>query len=1062
VSGTQLLRQGLTTGLIQALDAGGLLLVAPAGYGKTIALNAALEQRGGAVARIRCNPGDADPGRLLRRTLTALADTAPGVADSIAAGVAAAAAPVDALAQARDLAVALERLVLDPLTIAFDDAEHLGSDSAAIVAELLAVRSDNLRVAVCSRRTLPVPLARLRAAGMVTQIESAALAFGPDDCAALLGDDRALETDAVYEATEGWPLGVAVAVASARAPRGPLRTREALFAYLAEEVFEPLEPAERDAVLASALPRELDERALDALALGPDFPRTAVARGLLMSAVDPPAFHPLFRDFLLEQLNGDQATRDLHARLGAALDGDEAVEHWLAAERWDDAAAAIEQTGTALLQVAPTTVGRWIDALPAEQRTRAGIAFLKGRLVYGSGHLQDAEPFLAAAVDAAKAAGDLQMEWVARYALADTLYLSRRYDEVTALVEGFDDGDATGAYAAPLAGIAGAAALARGACDFDGSLALFRRASAHPLGAAYAQQERAFRGFYFDFPQGRLDDALANVQYGIDLGERRGDPGHRLPFAWGFVAMIREERGEDAAALEAVARAQEAAGDKRGYIQQFAHAFRAGVYARSGRLVEAETELRGIDVVGSGFFSGDAEVTKATIALKRGDVSAAAVLAEEAVANGVLATWHERARATAHLVPVLADAGRVRRARELLDEALAVCPPECSTARLLALRAWLDERDGAQNDAIGGLAAALVEAGPATTHLLRREWPRVRTLLEATVDAGAVDPGEALAGVEAAFPGSDVLIPFTESRAAATRRAAIRALAASGNPAAAQRIAELADDPDPDVARGAKAAAERALRSPPPLVFNLFGGFTVRRGAWHAADTAWGRRAAARLVRLLLVSDAAVAEDLLLDALFADQKPPAARRGLQVAVSAARRVLDLPGAASSVIDARDHTYRLVLREATDVVDTREFERAARAALATGDPNALEAAAAAWHGDPLPEDRYEPWAIAWRERLLDLHGQLLGRLAERRAESGDAAGAIAAARQMVAIDPLAESAHRRLIAVYARAGRRADALRQFLECRRLLVDELGVEPDAETRRMHSAVLAGDPL
>jgi DNA-binding SARP family transcriptional activator len=73
-----------------------------------------------------------------------------------------------------------------------------------------------------------------------------------------------------------------------------------------------------------------------------------------------------------------------------------------------------------------------------------------------------------------------------------------------------------------------------------------------------------------------------------------------------------------------------------------------------------------------------------------------------------------------------------------------------------------------------------------------------------------------------------------------------------------------------------------------------------------------------------------------------------------------------------------------------------------------------------------------------------------------------AGAIDAARALVDIDPLAEDAHRRLIVTYARAGRRADALRQYLECRRLLVDDLGVEPDAETRRIHAAVLSGEPV
>ena len=68
----------------------------------------------------------------------------------------------------------------------------------------------------------------------------------------------------------------------------------------------------------------------------------------------------------------------------------------------------------------------------------------------------------------------------------------------------------------------------------------------------------------------------------------------------------------------------------------------------------------------------------------------------------------------------------------------------------------------------------------------------------------------------------------------------------------------------------------------------------------------------------------------------------------------------------------------------------------------------------------------------------------------------------AARRLVELEPFDEAAHRSLIRAYARSGRRAHALRQFLECRRRLVDELGVEPAAETRELQGRVLAGEPV
>jgi len=76
------------------------------------------------------------------------------------------------------------------------------------------------------------------------------------------------------------------------------------------------------------------------------------------------------------------------------------------------------------------------------------------------------------------------------------------------------------------------------------------------------------------------------------------------------------------------------------------------------------------------------------------------------------------------------------------------------------------------------------------------------------------------------------------------------------------------------------------------------------------------------------------------------------------------------------------------------------------------------------------------------------------------EAGNHSAAILAARRLVDLDPLDEGAQRELIAAYARAGRRAHALRQYLECRRVLSDALGIEPAAETAELQRRALAGE--
>ena len=93
--------------------------------------------------------------------------------------------------------------------------------------------------------------------------------------------------------------------------------------------------------------------------------------------------------------------------------------------------------------------------------------------------------------------------------------------------------------------------------------------------------------------------------------------------------------------------------------------------------------------------------------------------------------------------------------------------------------------------------------------------------------------------------------------------------------------------------------------------------------------------------------------------------------------------------------------------------------------------------------------FDEWALLTREQLrLEACG-LLRRLTDPRAGVGDLAGVCDYARRWVALDPLDEAAHRRLISVLAESGQRTAALAQFERCRRLLDAELGIEPEPAT-------------
>ena len=302
------------------------------------------------------------------------------------------------------------------------------------------------------------------------------------------------------------------------------------------------------------------------------------------------------------------------------------------------------------------------------------------------------------------------------------------------------------------------------------------------------------------------------------------------------------------------------------------------------------------------------------------------------------------------------------------------------------------------------------------------------------LERGEIEPATAINGIESGLPGgAAALVPFTSHPVAAVR------LAASG-------------------------ALERCRREPPRLVFTLLGGFSVFRGSWQADDAAWERRVAQRLVRFLLLQRShVVSEDEILEALWPERPADGARRSLHVAVSRARAVLDTPR-APSVIESADRMYRLRLRPG-DSVDADEFETTAHVALTAhgvARMRVLERAASLWGGEPLPEERYADWALGWREQLTDLYAAVLTALADACLERGDLTAAELHARGLVELDPLNEGAHRRLMVVYARTGRRNRALRQFLACRRTLVEQLGVEPATETAHLQQRILAGEPV
>jgi serine/threonine protein kinase/DNA-binding SARP family transcriptional activator len=109
------------------------------------------------------------------------------------------------------------------------------------------------------------------------------------------------------------------------------------------------------------------------------------------------------------------------------------------------------------------------------------------------------------------------------------------------------------------------------------------------------------------------------------------------------------------------------------------------------------------------------------------------------------------------------------------------------------------------------------------------------------------------------------------------------------------------------------------------------------------------------------------------------------------------------------------------------------------------------------GFTLPDSpAFDEWQFFQREGLRQALAGALKQLAGWHAGRQEFERAIEYGRRWLALDPLHEAAQRQLMRLYAWSGQQAAALRQYQECVRLLDEELGVEPAAETVALYEAI------
>ena len=244
------------------------------------------------------------------------------------------------------------------------------------------------------------------------------------------------------------------------------------------------------------------------------------------------------------------------------------------------------------------------------------------------------------------------------------------------------------------------------------------------------------------------------------------------------------------------------------------------------------------------------------------------------------------------------------------------------------------------------------------------------------------------------------------------------------------------------------------------IEIRILGRLRVRRPDGSVVENAeWRTGKTADLVRLLaLAGGRPVRVDALLESLWPAVDETKARASLRTAASQIRRTLG--------VDCLERGFDgLALTDAwIDAAAFSSLANEARTHARAGQHAqvvriAREAEALYVDDIELPVSADSVWVHEARESLATLRGDLLADAAQSAIALRWYREAEDLARRAHRSDRMAERPHRLLMAAYAGMGETERALRVYDRCRRVLADELGIDPSPATQTLHLQLLNG---
>ncbi len=1076
------------------------LLAAPAGYGKTTLALEFAAAAGGLSCRLRRE--DHDPSHLAEKLLAAAEKREPPLGDRTCRLFASRRdmerdGGLLAASLAEELATAA---AAGGLIVALDDLQVLagGRESLHWLARIMEESGPAVRFLVTCRGECPLPLTRLALQGGLVTIGAAELEFTAAEQAELFASSFGLgvtpeESATIRALVGGWAAGLALlaherrrsgrAALPADRQSGAAGGAEQLLDFLDEDVVAPLPARLRRTLARAALLEDLD----------PDALRFLLGRG--------DAEHLLVevsrRDLFVRSLPGSSAALRFHPLLAEALrrrfaaetDAAERVRlltrlarYWMAhgeparAVRVLKEGGALEEAARLFEQAAETAAGARRRRGPARSVPVAPLAPI-APLALVAARSEVAAPWLElhGAYEARDAGRFDEAIQLARAAARDFLERHAFPEVARALGVEIRVAIMTGKF--------------RGSLKQAGSV--LRRIPA---------RERAARG-------------LILMQLG-ELHLHAGRPERARVMLATAERHLRATGHEIEMAEVSLRRATVAFTQGRwdAYLLLARHAL--GIFRHAGHATRAQSLL--INMADASIYLGQEE--KALAYLDEAEIQTArsSLPSNRAIAAIIRARAHSERGAFDDAAPHFAAAedmvnrfgspsaalilavwsGVWARRRGDLDVAASQLSAAVDGFSRLDSPSWLAvarmERGlvrGLRGDPAAGLAdlaaAARVSRRLGDRKELARNWlyaARVRALAGEDF-APTFRRALALLAREGYFillrKEADVAVPLVGALAATGAGGTLLARARAALPETA-----LPEAAPPEAAPAGPLFAVRATGGGerPAVAIRLLGGFAVTIGG---APASFPRRASIALVaRLALARGAACEREALAETLWPGAPPAASRNRFDVALSAARRILEPevgPRGPFRVLLGESGLYRLGAGDRA-TVDVEEFERLAAACepvladlarrpwsverprLAAAEVERrrtrVTAAVAAYRGELLPELRYASWAAAERERLRDRHQRLLVGLGALELAASRTAEAVALARRVLGEDPLSEEAERLLLRALAAREENSALIRSYRSFARRMQRELDLAPGPETEALFRE-LAGEP-